>query len=599
MALSVEEIRKEIQERRKNKVISLAVLHQNRIRFHAQTEASTPMVLNYKKYQTGKGGMPSTGLWQPLSDFLAFVENLIPHDKFKLFLSLFRFPVATNDLTAICFDKLSRIFEGRDPAFAYQFATTELRDDWEWYRQEVLNEPDVWSTKGWEYFKTEINSILVVDMPQEQSAGDRYPRPYFYWLPIDKVISFDADKDGMMRWLAFVQDDDKLAVIDDESYRVFAYKDGVMGEMLVENRHDLGYCPARFFWNESVSLAYPEVKASPVTKELGALDWWLFYHISKQHLDMYGSYPIYYGYEQSCDFHNDQTGDYCNGGFLFDAKGVQKLDMNGLPVPCPKCGEHRITGAGSFIDVPVPVEGQPDLGSHPVGMLAVDRSSLDYNVSEVDRLKNNIITSIVGTNEEITTRDALNEQQIRANFESQSTVLNRVKKGFEEAQTFVDETVCRLRYGNLFISASINYGTEFYLTTVDDLRDRYKKAKEAGASEAELDALQQKIIETEYRNNPLMQQRMIILAELEPYRHLTRNEMIELEAKGLVSREDLLVKLNFADYVRRFERENMNILDFGENVTFQRKIEAIADRLKEYASEQVLTKQQTNNESEI
>lgn len=60
--------------------------------------------------------------------------------------------------------------------------------------------------------------------------------------------------------------------------------------------------------------------------------------------------------------------------------------------------------------------------------MTVDRNSLDYNVSEEERLRTNIITAVVGTNEEITTREALNEQQIKANFESQSTVLNRVKK---------------------------------------------------------------------------------------------------------------------------------------------------------------------------
>lgn len=71
-----------------------------------------------------------------------------------------------------------------------------------------------------------------------------------------------------------------------------------------------------------------------------------------------------------------------------------------------------------------------------------------------------------------------------------------------QAQQFVDETVCRLRYGGLFVSAKVNYGTEFYLSNATELRERYKVAKESGASEAELDALQNQIIETEYRNNP-------------------------------------------------------------------------------------------------
>jgi hypothetical protein len=591
MGISTDELRKAVKEQRNRRTVNLAMLHQNRLRFHIETEASTPMLMSYDKFHRKAVGLPAVGVWQALDDFLSFVENLIPHDKFKIFKSLFRFPVATNDILAVCFDKLSRIFEGRDPVYDYQFRTTEQRDDWEWYRKEVLGEPSVWKTRGWEYFKTEINSVLIVDMPQEQQAGDRYPRPYFYWLPIGKVESYETDRQGSIEWIAFRQKGDRLAVIDDERYRIFRYKDSVLGELEVENTHDLGYCPARFFWNESVNLQNPDVKASPVTKELGKLDWWLFFNTSKNHLDLYGSYPVYYGYEQNCDYHNDNTGDYCDGGFLYDVKGVQKLDLNGLPVPCPKCGEHRITGAGSFVEVPVPVEGQPDLGGHPVGMLTVDRSSLDYNVDEVDRLRTEIITSIVGTNEEITTRDALNEQQIRANFESQSTVLNRIKKGFEEAQQWVDETVCRLRYGNLFLSCSISYGTEFYLSTVDDLRDRYKKAKEAGESEAELDALQQKIIETEYRNNPTLRQRMIVLADLEPYRHMSRDEVMKLRDKGIVTDEELMIKLNFTDYVRRFERENMNILEFGENTDYTKKIQAITDRLTEYARES-LTKQQ-------
>jgi hypothetical protein len=164
-------------------------------------------------------------------------------------------------------------------------------------------------------------------------------------------------------------------------------------------------------------------------------------------------------------------------------------------------------------------------------------------------------------------------------------VLQRVKKGFEEAQKWVDDTCCRLRYGSSFLQSSVNYGTEFYLFTSDELRDRYKKAKEAGMSEADLDALLQQIIETEYRHNPQQMQRMIILSDLEPYRHLTRNEVQGLYDKQIVSLEELLIKLNFADFIRRFERENMNIISFGENIDYDRKIQTIRERLMDYARE--------------
>ena len=151
----------------------------------------------------------------------------------------------------------------------------------------------------------------------------------------------------------------------------------------------------------------------------------------------------------------------------------------------------------------------------------------------------------------------------------------------------MDSTVCRARYGNSFISAGISYGTEFYLQTADELRDRYKKAKENGASESELDALYTKVIETEYRNNPTMRQRLQVLADIEPFQHLTRDEVIALQGKGIATMEDVILKLNFADYIRRFERENMNVVEFGENIDYDKKIQAISERLREYASEQV------------
>ncbi len=589
MGLLASEIKSKVEARNNKREIDLAILHQNRLRFHAQTEANTPAVLaplTKAKVSKGKQGIASFGVMQALWDFMAFVENILPHDKFVTFQSLFRFPVATNDITSICYDKLSRIFEGRDPVYMYKFLSPEYAADWEEYRTKELKEPDVWKTKGWEFFKTEINSVLVCDLPLNQESKDRLPRPYFYWLPIRNVIAFDAEESGQMRWIAFMQDGDKMAVIDDEHYRLFDYGKGVVGGMIEERAHDLGYCPARFFWSEPMSLDFPDVKMSPITKVLGALDWWLFFHISKHHLDLYGSYPVYTGYEQNCDYHNDTTGDYCNGGFLFDKKGVQKFDMAGLPVKCPVCGDKHIIGAGSFIEVPVPIEGQPDL-RHPVDILKIDKDSLQYNVDEEERLKNAIITSVVGTNEEITTRDALNEQQIKANFESQSTILNRVKAGFEEAQAWVDATMCRLRYGKYFVSCGINYGTEFYLSTATELRERYKKAKEAGASESELDALYNKVIETEYRNNPQMRQRLAILADLEPFNHYTTDEVLEMQGKGIASKEDVILKINFAELIRRFERENMEVTQFGDNIDYTSKIKAISDRLSEYVSEEI------------
>ena len=572
MALKLEELKEAIKAPKKTKVINKAKAHQARIKMHVQTEI-TPNVS------------------QPLTEFLNWVGSLIPKDKAKIFKQLFRYPIATNEVTGIVFDRLSKVFDGRNPAMNYQFMTSEQRDDWEYYRQTVLKEPTIWSTTGWENFKTEINSVLIVDLPAKQDPADKYPQPYFYWLPIDQVITYEVNPStGNMNWIVFKQPGNKIAVFDDESFRVFRMdKNKLINETPeIENPHDLGYCPSRFFWNQSLSLSEPDIKIHPLSKSLANLDWLLFFHFSKHHLDLYGAYPIYSGYAQNCNYSNAETGEECDGGFLKNKEGNFIMTADGL-ARCPKCGEKRIAGVGSFVEVPIP--GKDTMGNetpdlrNPVQMLGADAQALEYNVKEETRLKESIITSIVGVDNEVVNDQAINESQVDATFESQSTILNRIKKGFEEAQTFVDSTICRLRYGKLFISGNINLGTEFYTLTPQALRQQYKTAKDSGASEAELDALQKQIIETEYRHNPTELQRMIVLADLEPYRHFSRTEVLDLKSKNLINDVDLLVKLNFSNFVRRFERENTNILEFGVNIPYDQKIGIINKKFIEYANE--------------
>ena len=533
----------------------------------------------------------------PVADFLRWVEGLLPSDKFDIFKNLFTFPVKTTELTATCYDKLSRVFDGRNPVFNYDFDGGELRDDWERYRKDVLKEPEVWHEKGWDMFKYAINSILVVDMPVTPNDGDRYATPYFYWLSMENVVDFEVNPmSGNMQWLMFRQKNDTLAVIDDHSYRIFIFKDNNLGDMLSESVHPLGYCPCRFFWTEPLSPENPDIKAHPLAKVLGELDWYLFFSISKKHLDMYGSYPIYSGYEEECDYRGKDD-EYCSHGFLHDKNGHNLYNSDNTLMRCPKCGGKRLAGVGSYIEVPVPVEGQPDL-RNPIQMLTADHQSLKYNVTEENRLKESIINSVVGIDNEVLTTQAVNEAQIQATFETKSAILNRIKKGFEEAQKFVDDTICRLRYGMMYKGSAINYGTEFYTLTAQEIRKRYKQAKEGGANESDLDNIQRQLIETEYRNDPITRARMLLLADIEPYRHLSVTEMSDLYERGIVTLEEMRIKTNFTDYVKRFERENIPITQFGSAIPYYKKVETIKQRLMDYATESVknLKPKTTKNE---
>lgn len=569
MGLELNQIKQILQKPTKRQTIQKAVNMQRRLRFHTETNIAV------------------SDINQPTTIFLDWVKHLLPKDKFNIFLQLFKFPLPTPAVVEDVYRELERVFYSRNSSSSYQFTDSELAEDWALYRKSNLNEPEVWKTMGWKRMQVSPNSILVIDLPQVQTTSR--PEPYFYWLEIDAVVDYQLSKqdENLFEWLVFNQPEHRIAVFDDTSIRVYQLNEKNEIQSLVsEAQHDLGYCPARFFWSTQLNEKNKDLKKNPITKELSNLDWYLFFALSKQHLDLYAPYPIYSAYEADCNFENSETGDYCDGGFLRNAKGEYKILNDGTVEKCPCCSEKRIAGPGSFLEVPIPnqTEGVADM-RNPVQITTIDKDSLDYNVNECARLKNEIVISVVGSGGTVSEKEAINETQVTANFESKTSVLNALKTNFELAQKFVEDTVCKLRYGGAFISSSVSWGTEFYVFTVTELYSKYKQAKENGASNSELDAISQQILEVEYRNNPLVLQRMLILKQLEPYPHKTLDEVLKLYEKKLIDENLVKLKINFNTLVDKFERENINIIEFASNKPLREKIDIITNKLLEYVTE--------------
>ena len=569
MALELNQIKQILQKPTKRQTIQRAVNMQRRLRFHTETNVAV------------------SDISQPTTIFLDWVRQLLPKDKFNIFLQLFKFPLPTPAVVEDVYREPERVFYSRNSSSSYQFTDSELAEDWSQYKKNNLNEPEVWKTTGWKRMQVSPNSNLVVALPQVQTS--LRPEPYFYWLEIDAVIDYQTFRldENQFEWLIFKQPEHRIAVFDDTSIRVYQLNEkNEIQSLISEAKHDLGYCPARFFWSTQLNEKNKDLKKNPITKELSNLDWYLFFSISKQHLDLYAPYPIYSAYEADCNFENNETGDYCDGGFLRNAKGEYKILNDGTVEKCPCCSEKRIAGPGSFLEVPIPnqSEGVADM-RNPVQITTIDKDSLDYNVNECARLKNEIVISVVGSGGTVSEKEAINETQVTANFESKTSVLNALKTNFELAQKFVEDTVCKLRYGGAFISSSVNWGTEFYVFTVTELYSKYKQAKENGASNSELDAISQQILEVEYRNNPLVLQRMLILKQLEPYPHKTLDEVLKLYEKELLNENSVKLKMNFSTLVEKFERENINIIEFASNKPMREKIDIINKKLLEYVTE--------------
>lgn len=530
---------------------------------------------------------PYPGISVPMAQLMSMVKGFLPEDKYRTFEGLLRFPLPSVDVVDAVFNDLSDIFTGKDPVYSYQFHDPRDADDWEWYRKEVLGEPDFWSTTAWRVFRTGINSVMVVDMPADPDPTDPKAQPYIYFVPIGAVVDYGKDASGRMSWVMFHDSFGGLTVIDSERYRRYSLKDGEVGELLVDNPHTLSVCPARFFWDEPISNSDPDVKRSPITKVLSKLDWYVYTDVAKRQQDISGSYPIYWGYEQQCDY-DDGQGHRCNHGTLVNADGTPWMSEAGIAYKCPVCQKHKVTGPGSFVEVPVPdeQEGQPRLGD-PVGMLGVDSASLKYSVAELERQRKYIVDSCVGRDNSIVNETSLADKQVEATYEKRSNVLENVKKGFESAQSWADSLCCKARYGSSYMSCSISYGTDFFTWSVESLMDRYEKAKTEGASATELEAIRDQILETQFRNDPQQRQRMKILREVEPYPSMKASEVLNLWEKGLTDAVTLELKSAFPSYVAKFERENDNVTEFAVGLSFRERVDTISKTLYSYAEETV------------
>lgn len=565
--LEIAEIKERVTSPKRKAELALAKQHEDRVRFHSETALS------------------ATEAGRAATVYLSWVAELLPADKFQIFKSLFKYPIKTVNVTGQAYEALQKVFDGRNPVYRYEFKSPKEHADWQDYRTKKLREPAIWRARGFDAMKTAVNSFLVVDLPETQEGP--LPEPYFYWLHLDSVIDYE-ECDGQVEALIFTQKDGTIAAFDDTYFRVFESKDKQLGALKKEVPHNLGFCPARFFWETPLSFKRPAVKRSPVSDSLGDLDWLLFFMTSKRHLDLYAPYPIYSAFEQDCDYTGQMEIDQerhrvtCYRGHLRNAQSEYVISPGGGLTPCPLCSKSRLAGVGSLIEIPPPSpeNDKADL-RNPVQITTIDKASLDYNVEEVERLKDEFLLSVTGYEGELPRNQALNEMQVGANFESRTNILASIKKNFEAAQEWTTRVCCLLRY-NTFTAVSISYGTDFYLQTFDSLLVSYLEAKEKGADTMTLDTLQDQYFETKFRNNPEQLDRQTMIKNLEPFRHTSREEVSALYSARAIEYPEFMLKMDFSSLLLRFERENGSILEFGKNKEFDIRIEKIREAMLSY-----------------
>ena len=544
--LSESQIKQLVQEKPNKKYIDAGVKHEERLRLHSE------LILN-------KSSLPRA--YNDLINWLGSKEpELLPEDKMNRFKQLCTTPIPTVSLTGDIYTYLYRVFEGQDAFYRYKFKNPQNEQDWK-----ECGKTTFWKTAGFQAMQTAIDSVWILELPEMQTSD--LPEPKDRLIDISTVIDIEVNRDNVCQWVIF-ESDRKLYVYDDTNILTYEYKDGKIGTLIFSAAHGLGYCPARMFWSDMLQPRNYINKKAPLTHVLSDLDWMLVLKVFKKYMDMSNAYPITAAYETADDY--KETPREEDDGRTHEEKSNAK----------------SFIGPGTLWTVRPPIQGEPDAMSNPVKLISPDIATLTHHALTIDELAVEIFRKVTGYGGEPENNQAKNEKQIMSGFESQMIKLRSIATNFEKIHTFADETKIRIRYGeDALEDVSIDYGSRFFLHSTEELVENMKNSKAAGMDEGVIESMTDELLETKFRNDRGSLMRARILRDLDPLPDKNINEAIQIMGAGGLSKINFVIKANKISFAKRFDREQMPLQFFGENMPYDEKIEKIKEEFAKYAAE--------------
>ena len=544
--LTNQQVQKAFQERPRKKEVDIGVTHQDRLRFHTETvirkDHLSPYYRTYEKW------------------IINNKPELLPKDKAERFKQLLTVPLPTIELTESIFSHLGNVFVAQDAFNRYDFEYPEIDSDW----VEYCNN-EFWKTQGFAAMINAIDSIWVLDLPEQE--GER-PEPKDRLIDISSVIDISVDNNNNCEYLIFTIDD-KLYVYDDTKFLVYSYEKGKISLMPEQEIvHGLGYTPARMMWSDPLMSNNFINKKAPLTNVLGDLDWLLTVQVFKKYMEIGNSYPITVAIRAKQDY---------QGSSHEDERGQPESERNTLG--------GDLAGPGSFLEVDPPLSGEYDPMANPVRLITPDVVNLTYHDGAVLAKRDAIFYSVVGKGDE-QTKEAVNEKQVMASFESQTSILRKIARNFELIQTFADRCKADVRYGkDVLKSLSIDYGSKFFMKTTSDLIEELDTAKKNGSHSSITSSIMDEITETKYRNDSHGLDRAKIIQELDPLPDKTQEEAEKILDKKGITLEQYIIKSQLMNFVKRFEREQAPLVEYGSAIDYSKKIEGIYEEFEKYAEE--------------
>jgi hypothetical protein len=527
--------------------------------------------------------------------FLDWVSKILPPDKMEGFRTLFTGPVDTIEFTENIFGELSKVFDAENVYIKHLFKDAQEEADFEEFLKEE-NDENFWKTKYWRTVQSNVNSYMVVDLPLIQEGGK--PEPYYFILHNESVIDLLVDCEGELEYLMYwskvpgqviVVDEMNWFIyqlsIDQENKFVLDFDKAVLTATIPHNLDKVPACPLYFDPIDDTDFI---TNNNPITKSLSKLDWLEFFEVARKYLETYAPFPIYATYSELDDLENQTK---VNGEELLH--GMEQTLLPGEKIigrtdhANKNQTNKRLVGPGTIQKYDAPKDNQDsDLLRNPVQVIPAETESLNYCKEKIDAYEAKIFANCVGKGGDVLNNQAANELQVQSTFESRINVLSKIRMRIEKCRKYVYECMGELRYGDLYSGSDVSLGDAYYLESVEQQTKTFTESKDAGLPQYELENQVTSIFKNKYKDQPQMMARNILLGQLEPYPGESIKDIADLVKGGLADKEKFQIKLEFDTLIKRFEREQMNIVDFASARPLATKIQIIKQKLQDYVREE-------------
>lgn len=489
------------------------------------------------------------------------------------------------DISETIFNELFRVFEGQNKYINRTFTYDDLIQDANIF---FSKNNQFYRTELWNAIKTKFCSFVVVDLPQIQSTPRPEPYPFILNISNVRYLSLNGTEPNEIIFTEKVTTDKGLEVLyywyTDKTYSI--WKIGTFDELIYESPHDLGYCPAKFVKNSFLNSDSKILRSNNVTSSLEDMFWFVFKTIESRKADLLYLNPDKQAPKNSCGWENKN--EKCFGGKLVDKNKQPVIDSDGFTHKnCPICGDKQYNsgGAGNLISIDYEAtaiaEGKVDPTSPLIQYIQPPIEGIEVQYTRINELKDYIIKSCVGA-ESTQTKEAINEKQQIASFESKEQILKNLSVDISQTIEWIEKTQCKLRYGSSFVKNSYYLGDKWYLQTIDDLIAR----KEKNTNPIEKEQIELQIIETKYNSNPEKLEREKLIYKLLPYRTLTDSDFLDMVKSGTMDEDSKLLRLDFSNIINMFELDYGDISifynRFSDTITGTKRISIIKDILKLY-----------------